>query len=572
MNNEQDFSHKYEFEDFTSEDIVRSIYRLSKKYNLSISQRDKEISLTNRINNSDSKIEITTISNGIRITRFDDQPKELWESKTLFIDCLEVFLREGRNEKENQNRVVLDINESSYSCTLNSLNTAVTNPKYKIMQEDPYAFNIYTNSTLSYFICKVLIDSDKLYLLFGFQFGYNKYIKDEIVSLITQKTDKQEESINTSTNSTYNKSYNQNRVNILLNKDSNNKNNKLPELHARGFIITPILFLINFIMFFIMSIDNKTLFYFDHEILLNYGGNIATETLNGSIYRLLTSTFIHEGFLHFIMNMGILIYIGIFLEPIMGKIRYLATYLLTGIFASCVSLLFNDYVISIGASGAIFGIFGAFLPYVFSKKFDKVIRVALFYPSSAYILFSMISNFLNQGVDNAAHVGGLVSGLLISIAYTALKTKIKTKYSELRATSLITMTSLIITLIVLYPSIQSLKEYSQRTEKIEEYNENISNTLVDFENGDITLSTEDINYWLNKNNHLDLLLNKILMHPKISEYDKERYSYNRKLTDAFSKYFIVQKKINQNSIDNTSKELENAIKLYMETQTTLYAY
>jgi rhomboid protease GluP len=91
---------------------------------------------------------------------------------------------------------------------------------------------------------------------------------------------------------------------------------------------------------------------FKSQDLLNWGANYRPYITDGQWWRLLTSVFLHGGIMHLVANMYGLLFIGIFLEPLLGKTRYAIFYLLTGILASCASIWWHDATVSVGASGA----------------------------------------------------------------------------------------------------------------------------------------------------------------------------------------------------------------------------
>ena len=137
--------------------------------------------------------------------------------------------------------------------------------------------------------------------------------------------------------------------------------------------------------------------------------------IHGEIYRFFTCIFIHFGFSHLFGNMIVLFFLGDNLERAVGKIKYVIIYLATGLAGSLVSciyyLIIDEYVLSGGASGAIFGVVGA-LVYIVTANRGKLedldsFRLILF------VAFSFYSGFTSTGVDNAAHVGGFVAGLIL---------------------------------------------------------------------------------------------------------------------------------------------------------------
>jgi rhomboid protease GluP len=116
-----------------------------------------------------------------------------------------------------------------------------------------------------------------------------------------------------------------------------------------------------------------------------------------------------------------LLYIGMLLEPRIGSSRFLSAYILTGIAASATSLWWHDLTISAGASGAIFGMYGVFLAMLSTNLIEKSARKALLTSIGIFVFYNLV-NGMKGGIDNAAHIGGLVSGLIIGYAfYPSLK-------------------------------------------------------------------------------------------------------------------------------------------------------
>jgi rhomboid protease GluP len=111
-----------------------------------------------------------------------------------------------------------------------------------------------------------------------------------------------------------------------------------------------------------------------------------------------------------------LLYIGLLLEPQLGRLRFLSAYLLTGIVASLTSLYWHPNVLSAGASGAIFGMYGVFLALVTTNLIEKTRRTALLTSIVIFVGYNLLYG-TKSGVDNAAHLGGLVSGMLIGYLF-----------------------------------------------------------------------------------------------------------------------------------------------------------
>ena len=151
----------------------------------------------------------------------------------------------------------------------------------------------------------------------------------------------------------------------------------------------------------------------DNYTLLVFGANVDTLTKNGDYYRLFTSMFLHIGILHLLCNMYSLYIIGKEVENVFGKVKYLIIYLLSGIAGSILSLAFNHNTICAGASGAIFGLLGALL--YFGYYYRTYLGATLTRSIIPVIVLNLIIGFTSSGIDNAAHIGGLIGGALMMI-------------------------------------------------------------------------------------------------------------------------------------------------------------
>jgi len=185
---------------------------------------------------------------------------------------------------------------------------------------------------------------------------------------------------------------------------------------VKGFFITPLLIDLNIIIFILMAISGVGIVMPNNESLLNWGANFRPLTLDGQWWRLLTNIFLHAGIFHLLMNMYALLYIGILLEPHLGRTRFLSAYLLSGIAASIASLWWHEYTLSVGASGAIFGMYGVFLAMLTTSYIEKSARKALLASIGIFVGYNLLSG-VKGNIDNAAHIGGLISGVFIGYVY-----------------------------------------------------------------------------------------------------------------------------------------------------------
>ena len=183
-----------------------------------------------------------------------------------------------------------------------------------------------------------------------------------------------------------------------------------------GYFITPILIYLNIAVYLIMVFAGLGFISFKGQDLLNWGANFRPLTTNGEWWRLLTSTFLHGGLIHLLANMYGLLFVGIFLEPLLGRTKYLIAYLLTGVLASCASLWWYDSTVSVGASGAIFGLYGIFIALLLTKVFTPEFAKSFLISTSIFVGFNLLMG-LTGGIDNAAHIGGLLSGFIIGLIF-----------------------------------------------------------------------------------------------------------------------------------------------------------
>lgn len=160
------------------------------------------------------------------------------------------------------------------------------------------------------------------------------------------------------------------------------------------------------------------------NVLTLWGANSLYITIDGEWGRLITSTFLHGNLLHLIFNMYFLFQVGRIVEQLYGRSKFILVYFIPGVIASLLSLLGQYlsfltagslYTFSLGASGAIFGILGLFLgASIFGNRYGRALpidRTSLM----SIILVNLLFGFILPGVDNFAHIGGLVAGAILSI-------------------------------------------------------------------------------------------------------------------------------------------------------------
>ena len=147
--------------------------------------------------------------------------------------------------------------------------------------------------------------------------------------------------------------------------------------------------------------------------LLRFGAIQRSYVQNGEWYRLFSCIFVHAGILHLMLNMYALYVIGGQMESYLGKLKYAFVFLLSGLVGSLFSLIFTNSV-SVGASGAIFGLLGSLL--YFGYHYRLVLGNSLKHDIIPVILVNLLIGLMIPGVDVWAHIGGLVGGVFATMA------------------------------------------------------------------------------------------------------------------------------------------------------------
>ena len=171
--------------------------------------------------------------------------------------------------------------------------------------------------------------------------------------------------------------------------------------------ITYALIIINVLLYFIPLLTGS------YDKLINDFCIYAPAIKSGELYRLFTGIFLHGNLLHLAFNCYALYILGMQLESFMGKVKYLIIYLFAGLTGALFSMIFSNYSASIGASGAIFGIMGAivYFGYHYRVYLGNVIKSQII----PVIVLNLAIGFLSSEIDNFAHIGGLIGGLLITM-------------------------------------------------------------------------------------------------------------------------------------------------------------
>lgn len=194
--------------------------------------------------------------------------------------------------------------------------------------------------------------------------------------------------------------------------------------YKSGLKATRLLIGLNLLIFIIMVCSGLGFISFSGEELLKWGANYRPLVAEGQYWRLFTCMFLHGGLMHVLFNMYGLFFVGIFLEPLIGSKKYIFAYIITGLLSSLASVWWHPATVSVGASGAIFGMYGVFFALLTLNFFPAQSKRVFLINTGVFIIYNLLYG-LAGGIDNAAHIGGLLSGLLLGYAmYPFLKDKV----------------------------------------------------------------------------------------------------------------------------------------------------
>jgi rhomboid protease GluP len=177
--------------------------------------------------------------------------------------------------------------------------------------------------------------------------------------------------------------------------------------------ITYILLAANIIIWLVMELVGGST---NAEVLIIFGALERELVFSGQWWRMVSSAFLHIGVLHLLVNSYTLYQLGPFIESFFGQSKFIATYVLTAVSASVVSILFSPSI-SAGASGALFGLIGLLLGNAWAQKrytLDLPIDEMQLIP---FVIFNLAIGFINPQINNWAHIGGLVGGILLGYIF-----------------------------------------------------------------------------------------------------------------------------------------------------------
>jgi rhomboid protease GluP len=182
--------------------------------------------------------------------------------------------------------------------------------------------------------------------------------------------------------------------------------------------LTPLLMAANVLVFGAMLLSGAGLWHSQNGVQLAWGANFGPATQDGEWWRLGSAMFLHFGLLHLALNMWALWDGGQWVERMYGHFRFVVLYFAAGLAGNLLSLVVHaGQAVSGGASGAIFGLYGALLSYLWLER-SRIQRGEfrwLFWAAIGFSVVTIVFGLMIPGIDNAAHIGGLIAGLLMGV-------------------------------------------------------------------------------------------------------------------------------------------------------------
>jgi rhomboid protease GluP len=181
-------------------------------------------------------------------------------------------------------------------------------------------------------------------------------------------------------------------------------------------VVTLTLIAINVLVYVVMVVKGVSATSPTLEDMVRWGANFGPLTLNGGQWwRLFTACFLHFGIVHIGFNMYVLYQVGMTTELLYGRAKYLLIYFLAGVIGNIVSLYVHPLSVGAGASGAIFGVYGAFLGFLLIRRsvISKLAMAQMVRSAAIFLGINLVYGLASQTTDLSAHLAGLVTGFLL---------------------------------------------------------------------------------------------------------------------------------------------------------------
>ena len=220
--------------------------------------------------------------------------------------------------------------------------------------------------------------------------------------------------------------------------DFNARLNSLPRAAHAWSSVTNLIIAVNVVVFVVMAGFLGAGWFEVADIMpyVRYGANNGAATTDGEWWRLVTSMFMHFGLLHLVFNMWAMFQAGHLLEKLLGRMLDAVVYFGSGVIGSLASVFWHgDRMWSAGASGAIFGVYGALLGYMLREKhgMPRSVFQPLFKSTLVFAGYNLFYGLIHPGIDNADHIGGFLGGLVIGwLVAVPIEPELRVKLAKTR--------------------------------------------------------------------------------------------------------------------------------------------
>ena len=191
-----------------------------------------------------------------------------------------------------------------------------------------------------------------------------------------------------------------------------------PRLLSTPYTVTTLLIAANTLVFLAMLASGVSFVQPSPLDVFRWGGDYFPATIGAHQYwRLATSCFLHFGIIHIGMNMYVLFQIGPFIELTFGRVRYSLLYAIAGLFGALVSVFVHPQAVGAGASGAIFGLYGALFAFLLRNRraLDPAATKNIARSAGIFVFYNVIYGTMSGTTDLSAHLGGLLAGFLAGL-------------------------------------------------------------------------------------------------------------------------------------------------------------
>lgn len=180
--------------------------------------------------------------------------------------------------------------------------------------------------------------------------------------------------------------------------------------------VTFMLIAVNLLLYTIMVVKGVDYVNPAPADIIAWGGNLKSDVTSGEWWRLITAVFVHIGILPLLANIFGLYFIGLMVEPMLGKFKLLIAYICTGVIAGLASIFWIEQGVTAGASGAIFGLYGVLLAFATTSYINKKFPKVWIFCITAYAVVNVVMG-LQGANDNAANLGGFAAGVAVGYLF-----------------------------------------------------------------------------------------------------------------------------------------------------------